>query len=387
MRSLNTKLTLSFVGVAVVATILTLTIVTYSTFNGFDQFIDELIEATAGAVLPPPAQLSPARAQDIGRKADRPPRRFEPNTPAGNFEDSVYRGVATGLGIGVLLALGVGLVLARQLIRPLRTLTTATQTLADGQLGHQVPVTTQDEIGELTHAFNQMSHDLAHAEQLRQQMTADIAHDLRTPLTVLAGYTEGLSEDKIQQSPQTYQVMNQQVQLLQHLLDDLRTLSLSDAGKLSLNRRPTDPRALLERTAVAYLPQAEAQGVALSVVGDTDLPLVAVDVARMVQVLNNLVSNALRFTAAGEQIALRAAAENQHVLLQIRDSGRGIPAQDLPHVFERFYRADSARARTDPKTSGLGLAIAKAIVEGHGGTISVSSTVGAGTTFSINLPL
>ncbi len=386
MRSLNTKLTLSFVCVAVVATILTLTIVTFSTFRGFDQFMDELVTATAGAVLPPPL-LSPARAQDIGRKADRTPRRFAPNTPAGNFEDSVYRGVATGLGIGVLLALGVGLVLARQLIRPLRTLTTATEVLAGGALGHQVPVTTQDEIGELTHAFNQMSHDLAHAEELRQQMTADIAHDLRTPLTVIAGYTEGLSEGKIKQSPQTYQAMNQQVQLLQHLLDDLRLLSLSDAGKLSLNKRPTDPRALLERTAVAYLPQAEAQGVALSVVGDTDLPLVAVDVERMVQVLNNLVSNALRFTTAGERIELRVAAKSQRILLEIRDTGRGIPAPDLPHIFERFYRADSARSRTDPKTSGLGLAIAKAIVEEHGGTISVSSVVGAGTTFSINLLL
>ncbi len=384
MRSLNTKLTLSFVGVAIVATILTLIIVTYSTFNGFDQFIDELVVATAGAVLPPPP---PPRAQDTGWKVDRPPRRFEANTPAGNFEDSVYRGIATGLGIGVLLALGVGIALARQLIQPLRTLTTATHALADGALGHQVPVTTQDEIGELTRAFNQMSHDLAHAEQLRQQMTADIAHDLRTPLTVIAGYTEGLSEGKIKQSPQTYRVMNQQVQLLQHLLDDLRLLSLSDAGKLSLDKRPTDPRALLERTAVAYFPQAEAQGVTLSVVGDGNLPLVAVDVDRMVQVLNNLVSNALRFTAAGEKIELRVATKNHHILMQVRDTGRGIPAQDLPHIFERFYRADSARSRAEQESSGLGLAIAKAIVERHGGTIAVSSVIGAGTTFSINLPL
>lgn len=385
MRSLNTKLTFSFVGVAIVATTLTLFIATYTVFNGFDQFVDGLVTATAGAVLPPPPP--PPQAGDVGRKINRATRRFPPNTPAGDFEDSVYRGVVTGLGIGVLLALAVGILLARQLIRPLRTLTTATQALADGDLGHQVPVTSQDEIGELARAFNQMSHDLARAEQLRQQMTADIAHDLRTPLTVIAGYTEGLCEGKFEQSPQLYRAVHQQVQLLQHLLDDLRTLSLSDAGKLSLDRRPTDPRALLERTAVAYLPQAEAQGVTLAVVGDANLPLVAVDVDRMVQVLNNLVSNALRFTAAGERIELRAAVHDQQILLQVADSGRGIPPQNVPHIFERFYRADSARTRTEQETSGLGLAIAKAIVEEHGGTISVSSVVGTGTTFSIILPL
>ena len=381
MRTLSTKLTLTIGGVAIATMMLMLLVVTTSTFNGFDQFVVELITVTPEPEQPPP------RAQDSEQKSSQPSRRYRSDTPAGNFEDSVYQGVAVGMGVGVLLALGAGGLLARQLIRPIRTLTEATQTLADGQLGHQVPVTTRDEIGELTRAFNQMSHDLAHSEHLRQQMTADIAHDIRTPLTVIAGYTEGLSEGKTKGSPQTFRVMHQQVKQLQHLLDDLRTLSLSAEGELSLNKRPTDPLALLERTAVSYLPQANAKNVTLTVSGNPDLPLLSVDVERMVQVLNNLVSNALRFTAAGDRIELEVSARNEQIQIQIRDSGEGIPAQDLPNIFERFYRADSARSRTEQDSSGLGLAIAKAIVEAHGGTISVASTVGVGTTFIISLPL
>ena len=385
MRSLGAKLTLSFGGVALLAAIFMLIIVATSTFNSFDQFINEVFVVPANGGQGRQSSQPPPRRED-GRNNSRP-RQFEPNTPAGNFEDSIYRGLALGIVAGVLLASAVGIVLARQLIRPIRTLTEATQALSDGHLGHQVAVTTQDEIGDLTEAFNQMSNDLANATQLRRQLTADIAHDIRTPLTVIAGYTEGLSEGKIEQSPQTYRVMHQQVQQLQHLLDDLRTLSLADSGELSLTKRPTDPRALLERAAVAYFPQAELQRVDLSVAADSSLPLITVDVERMVQVLNNLLSNALRFTEAGEQIVLGASAENKQVLLTVQDTGRGIPAQDLPNIFERFYRADQSRSRQEHDSSGLGLAIAKAIIDAHDGKITVSSTVGAGTTFTISLPL
>ncbi len=227
MRSLSTKLTLTIGGVAIVAMLLMLLIVTYSTFNGFDEFIADLIPVTPNQLIPPP----PQGGQDNDRDNNQSSRRDKSDTPAGDFEDSVYQGVVIGLGGGVLLALGVGGVLARQLIRPIHKLTTAAQTLADGQLGYQVPVTTEDEIGELTRAFNQMSQDLAHSEHLRQQMTADIAHDIRTPLTVIAGYTEGLSHGKTKGSPQTYRVMHQQVEQLQRLLEDLRTLSLCSSAR------------------------------------------------------------------------------------------------------------------------------------------------------------
>lgn len=388
MRSLGAKLVLSFGAVAMLTAVLMILIISNTTFNGFDQFIAELSNTQ-------PAQTTQQENNDNNRngnnggrnnnRREEGSRRFEPDTPQGDFEDTVYRGLGLGIGAGVLLALGVGLLLAKQLTRPIRALTAATGTLADGDLGTQLPVTSEDEIGELTRSFNQMSHDLAHANQLRQQMTADIAHDLRTPLTVISGYTEGLSEGKFKASPETFRMMHQQVQQLQHLLDDLRTLSLADAGELSLHKRPIDPRALLERTAVAYLQQAEAQAITISVDADTNLPPINVDVQRMVQVLNNLVSNALRYTPANGTITLSSNVQNDHVLLSVRDTGIGIPAKDLPNIFERFYRADSNRTRTDHDASGLGLAITKAIVEAHNGTISVESELGVGTAFTVKI--
>jgi len=381
MRSLGIKLTLSFVGVTLIATIAVAFIISRQTFQGFIQFLND---PTAVFILdkPPPRPPNQQNANNGNRRDDG--RHFEPDTAAGNFEDTVKSGLLIGVTSGTILAIIAGVVLARQLIRPIKTLTAASNKLADGELGYQVTPTTNDEIGELTKAFNRMSHDLAHANQLRRQMTADIAHDIRTPLTVIAGYTEGLSDGKIATSPETFAVMHEQVQLLQHLLDDLRTLSLTDAGELRLNTQRIDPRMLLERTAVTYLHQAEQNQITLRVDAPSDLPLVDVDVERMVQVLNNLVGNALRHTPEQGKVTLIGGLENGRVVLQVTDTGSGIATQDLPNVFERFYRADDARQRTDTHSTGLGLAIAKAIVDLHGWQISVTSKVDYGTTFTIH---
>ena len=180
--------------------------------------------------------------------------------------------------------------------------------------------------------------------------------------------------------------MHGEVEHLQRLVEDLRVLSLADAGELSLQRRLVDPAALLERTGLAYIVQAEEQGIGLRVDAPAQLPSIDVDTDRMTQVLNNLVANALRYTTQGE-IVLGAWAGDAHVSIQVRDSGSGIAADDLPYIFDRFYRADKARQRTDGPTSGLGLAITKAIVEAHGGSIMVESQSGVGTAFTISLPV
>ena len=172
---------------------------------------------------------------------------------------------------------------------------------------------------------------------------------------------------------------------IQGLVEDLRTLSLADAGELTLNRRVVDPKALLERAGLAYVMPAEQKGVLLRVDAPDSLPSVAVDVERMTQVLNNLVTNALRFTSQGE-IILRASSRNGTVSLQVVDSGRGIAPDDLPFIFDRFYKADRSRQRDGQAQTGLGLAIARAIVEAHDGTIGAESTVGTGTRFTIRLP-
>ncbi len=269
----------------------------------------------------------------------------------------------------------------------MRELTAATQEMARGKLDQRVTVRSRDEVGELAQSFNQMSADLARASQLRKQMTArPCGHDLRTPLSILRGYTEGLQDGRLQGAQSVYTIMHGEVEHLQRLVEDLRVLSLADAGELPLNLRPIDPTALLERTALAYFVHAEQQGIALQMQTDESLPSVVVDTDRMTQVLNNLVSNALRYTDKGA-IMLAAHARDQHVQLQVCDSGSGIAAEDLPFIFDRFYRADKARQRGDSATSGLGLAITKAIVEAHGGTIAAESTRGIGTTFTITLPV
>ena len=283
---------------------------------------------------------------------------------------------------GVALALG-GL-LAYTLTRSLRELTVATQKVAGGDLGFQVQVRSKDELGELATSFNQMSADLAHANQLRRQMTADIAHDLRSPLSVILGYTEALNDSKLEGTPEVYDVMYKEAGHLNHLIDDLRTLSLADAGELPLTLQPIHPHELLSDVARAHQQQAERKNVTLRVDAVPDIPKIIIDPHRMVQVLGNLMSNALRYTPKGGEIVIGASSENSTVRIFVKDNGPGIEAEDLPHIFDRFYRTDESRQHNGE--TGLGLAIAKSLVDAQGGSISVESATGRGTTFYITFP-
>ncbi len=318
------------------------------------------------------------------------PNLFRPFSAEARFLNNMRQSAVVSGIIAATVALGVGVLLTRGLLRPIQALTTATHKMAAGEFGEQVVVQSRDEVGQLATAFNQMSHDLAAASQKRKQLTADIAHDLRTPLSILLGYMEGLKDGSLSGSPKIYDVMFAEAKHLEHLIKDLRTLSLAETGALSLNKRAVDPRALLERTGLTYAMQAQQQGVALRIDAPTQLPSVNVDTERIAQVLNNLVSNALHHTKSGE-IVLRASAENGQIALQVRDTGQGISADALPHIFDRFYRSDASRQRNADGTvsSGLGLAIAHALVQAHGGHIRVESCTTApktGTTFTIQLP-
>lgn len=312
-------------------------------------------------------------------------------------ERTFVRSITAIVIVGSLVAGGaallVALLVARQLTRPLRSLTLAARRLAAGER-HQplaTPAGASGELGELAHAFNSMAADLARHEDLRRQLVADIAHELRTPLSVLRLQVESLEDGVEQPSPPVLNSLSHQVNLLARLVDDLRLLSIADAGQLALALESLDPQTVLERAAAAAAPRARQQQIDLRVERNGALPAVRADPQRLAQVLGNLVENALRYTPAGGSVTLRAnqtqptSAPAPCIVFEIADTGPGIPPDDLPHIFNRFYRTDRARAR-DTGGTGLGLAIVQRLVEAHGGQVSVASAPGAGAVFRVALP-
>lgn len=304
-------------------------------------------------------------------------------------EQRYIEGTNRALIVGALgagsMALVIGLLLSRQFLRPLSELTGAITAMRTGDLDQRVQIRTRDELGTLAQTFNEMSANLARANQLRKQMTADIAHDLRTPLTVIAGYLEALRDGTLQPSPERFRVMSEEVALLQRLVEDLRILSLADAGELKLVRAAVSLHELLERVAASFRESAASSGVNLDVDVSADLPDLWIDGERTVQVLGNLVTNALHHTPAGGSVTLRARRVVEGVEIAVCDTGTGIAPDDLPKVFDRFYRGDASR-QSEGGASGLGLAIAKSIVEAHGGSITAESGSDGGTIVTILLP-
>jgi signal transduction histidine kinase len=285
---------------------------------------------------------------------------------------------------GVLIAVVIGFLLSGKLLKPIRRLTHASQALAQGDLQQEVPVTSQDELGQLTATFNQMSADLLKADQERKRMTADITHDLSTPLQIISGYIEMLEEGEVTLNPQRIEILKTEIGHLRRLVGDLTTLSQVEAGGLEVQSQSVKPIELVERIYKAYQPIAAKQGVEMVLEVPESVPLVLADEGRMLQVLKNLVDNALRHTPAGGRITL-GIESGDHVRLRVTDTGSGIDADDLPYVFYRFYRADKARV-ANGGGMGLGLAISKALVTAQGGMISAESTgKDQGTTIVISL--
>ncbi|WP_213455016.1 sensor histidine kinase [Rhizomonospora bruguierae] len=283
-----------------------------------------------------------------------------------------------------LLALVGALLLSRHVVRPVAALTAASRRLGQGDLSSRVPVSGSDEIAALGRSFNRMADSLQAAEERQRRLVADVAHELRTPLANLRGYLEALKDDVIAPSPDLFASLHDEAVLQQRIVDDLQDLAQAEAGTLVYHMAPVDAADLLEACRTAHQAVADAAGVRLNLHAADPLP-VHVDPDRIRQVIGNLVTNAVRATAPGGEVTLSGQAVPGGAVLRVADTGHGIAPDDLPHLFDRFWRADAARGRRTGG-SGLGLAIAKEIVAAHGGTIEAASRVNAGTTFTIRLP-
>jgi len=298
---------------------------------------------------------------------------FEGQPREVEFMERINLTLFYGALIGAVIALLLGIFLSRTLTRPIRELTQATHAVSEGDLSQQVPIRSNDELGELAKAFNKMSAELSRSVNVRRQMTADIAHELRTPLSLILGHAEAVHDGVLQPTRENFEIIREEAARLEHLVNDLRTLSLADAGELTISPQPTEPERLLREVASLYQYQTQRKNITLDLDIASTLPDIEVDPGRMTQVLTNILDNALRHTPEGGRIILSAKQRGDQVELSVQDSGPGLKTEDLDRIFERFYRADSSRQREDGG-SGLGLAIAKSIVQAHGGQLSAETS-------------
>ncbi|MFB7434918.1 sensor histidine kinase [Streptomyces microflavus] len=299
--------------------------------------------------------------------------------------------IAGAAALVLALTVGASVLAGARLVRPLHALTGAAQRMRDGEEHASVPVRGDDEIGRLAAAFNDMSAHRARLEEQRKAMVSDVAHELRTPLSNIRGWLEAAQDGLADPDPAFVDSLLEEAVQLQHIIDDLQDLAAADAGVLRLHPEPVPVEELLGQVAAAHQARAETAGVTLTVVAGA-APVLHADPVRLRQAVGNLVSNAVRHTPAGGKVTLRAYGEGpgsgpgpEVVVIEVADTGTGIPAADLPYVFDRFWRAEKSRSRRTGG-SGLGLAIVRKLAEAHGGTAGATSTEGQGSAFTLRLP-
>ena len=365
MPRLALKLAGAFVLVAVVAVALAAYLVSRSTQGEFGLYLE-----------------------DIGRMGEGMGRgmmwRMGPMMGWGQEEQAFLQGVNRSLWIAGLLAAGVAALLAlffsRYLAQPLRRMAGAAKRMAGGDFSQRVETGSRDEIGELARAMNAMAEALGKQEELRRQFVAEVAHELRTPLTVIQGNMEAMVDGVLPPTPEHLSSLNSQVLVLSRLVTDLRTLSLADAGRLEVKPVPLDIGEVAGQALVVVGPQAGEKAIRLERDLPPALPRVLADPQRVLQVLHNLLANALRHTPAGGRIRLEARPAPGELVLSLSDTGPGIPPEDMPYLFQRFHRHRAGG-------SGIGLAVVKALVEAQGGRVWAESRVGQGSTFYFTLPV
>ncbi|WAZ19342.1 HAMP domain-containing histidine kinase [Streptomyces cinnabarinus] len=333
---------------------------------------DDCVDQARRAQLDP--YVAPAADLFLG-VGDRPAARFD-------LSPANWTKVVGAAGLVLAVTVAVTAVVATRLVRPLRALTAAAQQPPDRHV--RVPVTTRDETGILAAAFNELTERRARLEAQRKAMVSDIAHELRSPLTNIRGWLEVTRDGVVDPDPALLSSLHEEALVLQRVIDDLQDLADADAGTLRLHREPVRADELLDQVAAAHRVAADAAGVPLRTAAQ-GTPWLDADPVRMRQALGNLVSNALRHTPQGGTVTLTARRDGDDVVLEVTDTGTGIAPDELPHVFDRFWRAEKSRSRRTGG-SGLGLPIVRHLVAAHGGTAEADSEPGTGSVFTLRLP-
>lgn len=303
------------------------------------------------------------------------------------FRSSIFTAVLLAALAAIAAGVLTSLLLAREILRPLRQIAASSQRIARGHYNERIPEPGSDELSAVTTSFNQMAESLAQVEQQRIALIGNVSHELRTPLAGLNGYLEGLMDGVFPNNDETFALMHQEIHRLRRLVDDLQSLSRVEAGQLSFNFQRFDLILLLQRVMAQLRPQAAAECLEMIAEHHAETLFVYADPDRTAQVLLNLIGNAIRYTPAEGCITVRTTSTSHQAQVEITDNGQGIPVEALPYIFERFYRVDRSRTRQSGG-SGIGLTISRHLIWSMGGEISVRSDgLGLGSTFTFTLPL
>jgi histidine kinase len=303
-----------------------------------------------------------------------------------SFLRAMNTALAVAASAAIITAVAISAFVTRRILAVIHLMRQASARIAGGQYSERIPITSDDELGQLAAQFNRMAETLERVEQVRRDLIADVAHELRTPLASIAGYMEAMMDGVISPEPETLNRVRRDAARLQRLVDDLQELSRVEARQVPLQPRPVDVHELVETAAGRIRPQFDAKGVELRIATAAGLPRIVADPDRMLQVLTNLLGNALQYTPTGGRVEVRAGPSDGMVTIAVADTGIGIAPQHLPHVFDRFYRVDRSRTRASGG-SGIGLTIVKHLVEAQGGSVRAESPgPGQGSTFTVALP-
>jgi histidine kinase len=311
-----------------------------------------------------------------------------PGLGLSNFRAGMFLALGYAILAAFLAAIAVSLFFSRRIVAPLQEMTNASQRIAEGRYDERVAISGQDELASLGESFNQMAEKLETTESMRRRLLGDVSHELRTPLTAIKGYMEALMDGVLPASPETFDQVRREADRLSRLVDDLQELSRVEAGAFPLDLHPVSLSMLVQTTAKRLSPAYESKNVHLTLNLPADLPQVLADEDRLIQVLTNLLGNALMYTPSSGEVTVLAERAGNVVQVLVRDTGLGIPAENLPHIFDRFYRVDKSRSRQAGGGSGIGLTIARALVEAHGGKLSADSGgSGLGSTFTFTVKI